>query len=878
MPTVCEKCKQKPASTRLTRISGGKKYTVNLCSECAADYEVNRGSVFDGFFSGSGTRPSSAGQSRGSQGFGAQERVDITEYFSERAKQSLQHAAAAALDHKNKNIDTEHLLLGVLKEDEVVEKIIKKLDLDKTSVVDYVKEQISDGDSEVETPGLTPRAKQVLQLSFQDAMDLGHKYIGPEHILLGLIKEGEGLAAQTFSKYGISYTRARQEVVNVVGEGDETGKKTKEKSDTPTLDKFSRDLTGLASEGRIDPVIGRTDEITRLIQILSRRKKNNPVLIGEPGVGKTAIAEGLAHRIVTGNVPEVLKDKKVKELDIAALIAGSKLRGEFEERAKKVLDELEQAGREIILFIDELHTVVGSGAQEGQMDLSNMLKPALARGELQVIGATTLSEYKKYIEKDAALERRFQPVLVDEPTVEQTIEILHGLRDRYEGHHKVKITGEAIDAAANLSDRYIKDRFLPDKAIDIIDEASSKVKLEKTTEPEELRQLKEEIKNMEKERESLSRADKHEKSAKLKQEIEKKRKEELEPLESEWLKKKGTGNPEVTVEDVAEVISRITGVPVTQLQEEEKDRLLKIEEALHKRIVGQDEAVEAVSEAVRRARVGLKDPNRPIASFLFLGPTGVGKTELAKALAEFIFSDEEAMIRLDMSEYMERHAVSKLIGSPPGYVGYEEGGQLTEQIRRQPYSVILLDEIEKAHQDVFNILLQILDDGRLTDAKGKTVDFKNTIIIATSNIGSERILDFINKKVKEIGDWDKLKSELMEDLKGRFRPEFLNRLDDIIVFRALTREQLEEIAALLLDRVKALVSAQDMDIEFDDSVVKLIADVGYEPEFGARPMKRAIQKEVENTLSKKMLKGDFEAGDKIRAEVKDKRVVFENVS
>lgn len=863
---LCERCGQNEATTTITRISGGQKYTQNICSECAAEVSSGFSSPFDRFSSGFSSGPG-----------GNQQRTDITEYFSERVKKAIQAAAGEAISHKNQNIDTEHLLLGILESDEVIDKILKELGLEKEGLVKYINDQIVDGSTEVETPGLTPRAKQVLQLSFQEALELGHKYIGSEHILLGLIKEGEGLAAQAFNKYGIPYVRARQAVVNVVGEGDEAGEKVKEKSDTPTLDKFSRDLTKLASEGKIDPVIGRTDEITRVIQILARRKKNNPVLIGEPGVGKTAIAEGLAHRIVTENVPEILKGKKVKELDIAGLVAGSKYRGEFEERAKKVLKELEKAGRDVILFIDELHTVVGSGSQEGQMDLSNMLKPALARGELQTIGATTLSEYKKYIEKDAALERRFQPVLIDEPTVDQTIEILRGLRDKYEAHHKVKIQDESIVAAANLADRYIKDRFLPDKAIDIVDEASSKVKLEVTSEPEDLHKVREEIDQMERERESLSRAGKHEEAAKVKQKLEKKKKSELDPLEEEWKKKKGTGTGTVTVDDIAEVIARSTGVPVTELKEEEKDRLLKLEESLHKRIIGQEEAVKAVSEAVRRARVGLKDPNRPIATFMFLGPTGVGKTELAKALAEFIFGDEDAIIRVDMSEYMERHTVSKLIGSPPGYVGYEEGGQLTERVRRQPYSVILLDELEKAHPDVFNILLQIFDEGRLTDAKGRTVDFKNTIVISTSNVGADAILEFLNKKVKKVGEWEEIKVSLMEQLKHTFKPEFLNRLDDIIVFHALDRAQLEEISRLLLAGVVQLVKAQGMEIEFDDSVVRRIADIGYEPEFGARPMKRAIQKEIENKLSEQMLKGQYKEGDKIKAAVEGDEVVFGRV-
>lgn len=865
---ICENCGEREATTQVTKIQNGMRSQHWVCDECASELTSSNkddsSDFFDGF-DGEGGRP----QSRMSQ-----ERTNIADYFSERLKNSIQEAASAAISSKSKSIDTQHLLLGILSGDEVIDKILKKLDLNKEDIISYVNEQMVEGNEDVETPSLAPRAKNVLQRSFQEAMSLGHNYIGSEHVLLGLIQEGEGLAAQVFQKYGISYTRARQAVVSVVGEGDEAGEKAKEKSETPNLDKYSRDLTKLAKEGKIDPVIGRTDEITRLVQILSRRKKNNPVLIGEPGVGKTAIAEGLAYRITTGNVPEILKGKQVKELDIGALVAGSKFRGEFEERAKKVLSELEKSGREVILFIDELHTVVGSGAQEGQMDLSNMLKPALARGDLQVIGATTLDEYKKYIEKDAALERRFQPVLVDEPSVEQTIEILHGLRDKYEAHHKVKITDAALDAAAKLSGRYIKDRFMPDKAIDVIDEASSKVRLERTSEPEDLRQLREQVRQMEMEREALSRAGKHKESAEIKQNIEKFRVEKLDPVEQEWLKRKGTGTIEVTTDDVAEVVSKMTGVPVTELREEEKERLLQLESALHKRVVGQDEAVKAVSEAVRRARVGLKDPNKPIASFLFLGPTGVGKTELSKALAEFIFGDEEAIVRLDMSEYMESHSVSKLIGSPPGYVGYEEGGQLTERIRRHPYSVVLLDEIEKAHPDIFNILLQILDDGRLTDAQGRTIDFRNTIIIATSNLGSELILDYLRKKVKKVGEWEELKERLFENLKSHFRPEFLNRLDEVIIFQSLDRVQLQQISELLMNRVCQLIAGQGMQLCFDPSVVEYIADIGYEPEFGARPMKRAIQREIENPLSTLLLEGKFKEGDKIKVGVKNGKVVF----
>lgn len=810
------------------------------------------------------------------------EQINIMDYFSQRAQKALQHAAQKAVQYNNRAIDTEHLLLGILEEDEVVEKVLKSLKIDKEMLKEQAESVFYNGDTDHGnyTPNLSPRAKQVLQTAFMEARELGHNYIGGEHILLGLIKEGEGLASQIFRKLGISSTKARQAVIKTVGEGDESGKKTSEKSDTPTLDKFTRDLTKLASAGKIDPIIGRGDEITRVIQILSRRKKNNPVLIGEPGVGKTAIAEGLAYRISKSNVPEVLKNKQVKELDVASLVAGAKFRGEFEERAKKVIDELQKNGENIVLFIDELHTIVGSGAQEGQMDLSNMLKPALARGELHVIGATTLDEYKKYIEKDAALERRFQPVLVNEPSVDQTIEILNGLRDRYEAHHKVKISDEAINSAANLSDRYIKDRFLPDKAIDLIDESASKVRLESTSEPEELRQLKDKIEQMEKEREALSRANKHEESAAIKVEIEKQRKE-LEPLEEKWNQKKGTGTPTVTADSIAEVVARMTGIPVNELKQEDRERLLNLEKEIHKRVVGQDEAVNAVSEAVRRARVGLKDPNRPIASFIFLGPTGVGKTLLAKTLAEQIFGDEEAMIRIDMSEYMEKFSVSRMIGSPPGYVGHEEGGQLTEAIRRQPYSVILLDEIEKAHPDVFNILLQILEDGRLTDSKGRTVDFKNTIIIATSNIGADLIMDFVKKDSKKVDkeillekdkNWDNLKEKLIERLKKEFRPEFLNRLDDIIVFKSLDQKQLKNIAQILLDEVTRMVEAQDMKISFTKKVIDYIADVGYDPEFGARPMRRVVQKEIENKLANIMLKDEINNKSKLTVDVKNNEI------
>lgn len=846
---ICENCHIRPATTTVTRTINGVRVQEYLCDVCASElHGAQMGSDPSGF--------SSPQRS---------EQVDISQYFSSRAKDSIQRSAAEAMEFGDKDIDTEHLLIGI-SSDDVVTRIYKELGVDKNLLIDQLHSQMSKKSTTDQTPGLTPRAKQVLQLSFQAAMDLGHNYIGSEHVLLGLIDESDGIASQTLRKLGIQDTKARQAVLKVVGEGDKEGDRTKESSETPNLDQFSRDLTKLAETGKIDPVIGRSDEITRVIQILSRRKKNNPVLIGEPGVGKTAIAEGLAYRISQGNVPDVLKDIKVKELDIGSLLAGSKYRGEFEERAKKFIEELEKSDRGIILFIDELHTIVGSGAQEGQLDLSNMLKPALARGDLQVIGATTLAEYQKYIEKDAALERRFQPVLIDEPTIEQTIQILHGLRDKYEAHHRVKIQPEAIESAANLSARYIKDRFLPDKAIDLIDEAASKVRLQTSMEPEDLREKHDEIEKLEKERESLSRAGKHEDSAKVKMEIEK-IKEDIKPLKEKWDAIRGKGEPTVTTDDIADIVAQTTGIPVRELKQEERERLMLLEETLHQRVIGQEDAVKAVSDAVRRARVGLKDPNKPIASFLFLGPTGVGKTQLAKTLAEQIFGDQEAMIRLDMSEYMERHTVSKLIGSPPGYVGFDEGGQLTEAVRRKPYSVILLDEIEKAHPDIFNALLQVLDEGRLTDAKGRTVDFKNSIIIATSNIGSDKIMTFMELKDKN-KQWDMLKEQLMQDLRNHFRPEFINRLDDVIVFKGLGEEELADIVKIMLNDTVRMLRAQKIELEFSDSVIKQLAKEGFEPEFGARPMQRVINKQIENMLAEQMLRGDLKEGDKIKIDYK----------
>lgn len=791
-----------------------------------------------------------------------EERIDILSFFSNKAKEILSKAIQNTQDRGSSFVDTEDLLLELTTDDLVI-KVLKELGIDTQLLKDYLEKNLStvrqSGEDEVD---LSPRLKQAIQLAYQESVEIGHSYIGPEHLLLGIIREKDGFGARTLEKYGVTLINARQAVLKVVGKGDEEGK-SGEGIDTPTLDKYSRNLTLLAKKGAIDPVIGRNDEITRIIQILIRRRKNNPVLIGEPGVGKTAIAEGLAHRIFNGEVPDDLKGKIVKELDLGAMIAGAKYRGEFEERAKKVLDELQKANGAIILFIDELHTVVGTGAQAGQMDLSNMLKPALARGEFQVIGATTLSEYKKYVEVDAALERRFQPILVEEPTEQAALLILKGVRDRYEGFHKVKIEDSALEAAARLSNRYIKDRFLPDKAFDVLDEACSMIKIESQYEPQDLRDVKNKLAQLEKERESLIRAQQFEEAAKIKQDIETE-KEKLTPLQEDWDKRKAKGTPIVTEESIAKVLSKMTGIPVTQLQETEREKLLKLEELLHKRVVAQDEAIKAISEAIRRGRVGLSDPKKPMASFMFLGPTGVGKTELAKALSEYIFGDEEAFIRIDMSEYMESHATSKLIGSPPGYVGYEEGGQLTERVRRQPYSILLLDEVEKAHPEVLNILLQILDDGRLTDAKGRTVDFKNTIIIMTSNVGATKILDYLRESPGIKDKWKEVKRSIIDSITHAFKPEFVNRIDEIIIFEPLAKENMEEIVQLQLDRVRRLLSAQQIEVEFEKSLISHIAETGFEPEYGARPIKRIIQKLVENELSKEVLEGKINKGDSVK--------------
>jgi len=856
---ICDICHKREADYTITRIVNGEKKVIHICEECAREYgyikdEFSFFSPFDSFF-----------EDEFSKFFSAPRESAITYEFTGEAEEVILESQNIATELGEDEIKTEHLLLALLRKSDYVKNLLFDLNVDLKELETEVLQTMKKKERRSKEVSLSPRVKRVIDLSQKEASSLGSEYIGPEHLLLGLIDENEGVAGRILREKGIT----RDKVLSIL-EKKEKRVKERRHSKTPVLDQFSRDLTQLAREGKLDPVIGREKEISRTLRILSRRTKNNPVLIGEPGVGKTAIVEGIAQRIVQGKVPDILKDKRVVALDIPAIVAGTKYRGEFEERLKKILDEIRESQGEIIVFIDELHTVVGAGGAEGAVDASNILKPALARGEMQCIGATTINEYRKYIEKDPALERRFQPVLVSEPTVEETIEILKGLRDKYEAHHGVKITDEAIVQAAVLSDKYITDRFLPDKAIDLIDEAASKVKFEVKKEPEELKKLEDELKKVIREKEAKIKAEDYEKAAKLKK-MEDELKKKIDELKKKWDKEKSSEIPVVTAEDVAQVVSEWTNIPVTKLVEEEISKLKRMEEHLHKRIVGQEEAIKAVSEAIRRARAGLKDPNKPIGSFLFLGPTGVGKTELAKTLAEFLFGDENAMIRLDMSEYMEKHAVSKLIGAPPGYVGYEEGGQLTEAVRRRPYSVILLDEIEKAHPDVFNILLQILDDGRLTDSKGRTVDFKNTIIIMTSNLGSEILLK-VDPNNKE--KFEEAKKEVLDLLKYKFRPEFLNRIDEIIVFHKLTKEQIKEIVNLLIERVRRTLKAQGLDLKLTDRAVEKIAEIGFDPVFGARPLRRTIQREIENEIAKRLLDKEFEKGDTILVDFEDNKFTF----
>ncbi len=813
------------------------------------------------------------------------------ERFTDRARRVVVLAQEEARLLNHNYIGTEHILLGLIHEGEgVAAKALESLGISLEAVRQQVEEIIGQGGS---SPSghipFTPRAKKVLELSLREALQLGHNYIGTEHILLGLIREGEGVAAQVLVKLGADLSRVRQQVIQLLSGYSGQGRESQgavsgassggEQSQTGSLvlDQFGRNLTQLAREKTLDPVIGRDTEMERVMQVLSRRTKNNPVLVGEPGVGKTAIVEGLAQRIVSGNVPETLTGKQLYTLDLGALVAGSRYRGDFEERLKKVLKEIRQRG-DIILFIDELHTLVGAGAAEGAIDAASILKPMLARGELQTIGATTLDEYRKHLEKDAALERRFQPITVEEPSLVHAIDILKGLRERYEQHHRVRITDQAIVASANLADRYISDRFLPDKAIDLIDEAGSRMRLRRMKLPPDYRELEEKIAEVRAEKEKAIEEQQFEQAATLRDK-EKQFIQERAAKDAEREDDNFDRYNEIDEEDIAEVLAMWTGIPVYKLTEEETEKLLRMEEELHKRVIGQVDAIRAVSSAIRRTRAGLKDPKRPAGSFIFLGPSGVGKTELAKTLAEFLFGDEDALLSLDMSEYMEKHTVSRLMGSPPGYVGYEEGGQLTEKVRRKPFSVVLFDEIEKAHPDVFNTLLQILEEGRLTDSQGKTVDFKNTIIIMTSNLGTANLrrasLGFV--RADEAITYEKMKERVHDDLKRNFRPEFLNRIDEVIVFHELRRDEVRLIIDLMMRRVREQLKAQGLQIELTEAARDLLSEKGYDPELGARPMRRAIQRMVEDPLSERILWKEYSSGQLIIVDAEEEEIVFRAV-
>jgi len=808
--------------------------------------------------------------------------------FTSRAKEAIEIAQEEAISLGHNYVGSEHILYGLAKEGAgVASKVLANQNVKPEEIENKIIEMIG---KEIvtsnETLGFTPRSKRVIENSFIEAKKLGYDYIGTEHLLMGILREGDSIAVRILIELDVNLPKIYNEIVNVINDAEDISQDNSQGKNsmgsfnsTPSLNQFGEDLTKKALDGKLDPVVGRKDEIERVIQILSRRTKNNPCLIGEPGVGKTAIVEGLAQKINSGDVPEILKNKRVVSLDISGMVAGAKYRGDFEERIKKALGEVKKAG-DVILFIDEIHTIVGAGSAEGAIDAANILKPMLARGEIQLVGATTIDEYRKFIEKDAALERRFSPVTVEEPNTKDTIQILKGIRDKYEAHHNVKITDEAIEAAVHLSERYITDRFLPDKAIDLIDEASSKARLKTYTEPDSLRQMQEEIDRIQKDKEEAVRSQKFEKAASLRDE-EKKLKEKYEEEEKKWKNKNTKTLVTITEENIADVVALWTGIPAKKITEDENERLRNLEESLHKRVIGQNEAVEAVSKAIRRGRVGLKDPSRPIGSFLFLGPTGVGKTELSKALAESLFGDENAMIRVDMSEFMESHSVSKLIGSPPGYVGFEEGGQLTEKIRRKPYSVILFDEIEKAHPDVMNMLLQILDDGRLTDSTGRTVNFKNTVIIMTSNIGARLITDkkslgFSNKQDEkdEQKDYEDTKKEVMAELKRSFRPEFINRIDEIIVFHKLNDEEIEKIIDIMLNEVKKRLTSQKYEIEFSEDVGKFISKKGIDKNFGARPLRRAIQNEIEDKIAEAILVGKLKKGKKATISVKNDKIVI----
>ena len=806
------------------------------------------------------------------------------ERFTDRARRVVVLAQDEARSLNHNYIGTEHLLLGLITEGEgVAAKALESLDINKDAVRSAVIDIIGEGEKPVEGHiPFTPRAKRVFELSLREALQLGHNYIGTEHLLLGLLKEGEGVASQVLIKLGADLGKVRQTVIELLSGYQRNGDDGREsvgvgasssgsgQTNSAILEQFGRNLTQAARENKLDPVIGRRTEMQRVMQILSRRTKNNPVLVGEPGVGKTAVVEGLAQAIVAGDVPETIKDKQIYSLDMGALVAGSRYRGDFEERLKKILKEIRTRG-DIILFIDEIHTLVGAGAAEGSIDASQMLKPMLARGELQTIGATTNDEYRKYIEKDAALERRFQPVKVDEPSVEETVGILKGLRDRYEAHHRVIITDAAIQAAAELADRYVSDRFLPDKAIDLMDEAGARLRISRMTAPPELRELDEKIAEVKRNKESAIDDQDFEKAAALRDE-EQKLTEERKQKESSWRDGSRDSIAEVGEDDIAEVLAMSTGIPVFKLTQTESAKLLKMEDELHKRVIGQDAAVKALAQSIRRTRSGLKDPKRPGGSFIFAGPTGVGKTELAKALAEFLFGDEDALIQLDMSEFSEKHTSSRLFGAPPGYVGYDEGGELTEKVRRRPFSVVLFDEVEKAHPDIFNSLLQILEEGRLTDSQGRKVDFKNTVIIMTTNLGTRDInkgvLTGFQSTENITHDYSRMKAKVNEELKQHFRPEFLNRVDEVVVFPPLDKEQIKQIVDLMIANLAKRMEAQDMKLQITDEARELLADRGFDPVLGARPLRRAIQRDIEDALSERILFGDILPGQVVTVGVK----------
>jgi len=820
--------------------------------------------------------------------------VNMFNRFTERARKVILLAKEEAKRFNHDYIGTEHILLGLIREGEgVAAAVLQNLGLSSDQIRLEVEKLVQLGPSTIVSGDIpfTPKAKKVIELAMDEARNLGHNYIGTEHLLLGLIREGEGIAAQVLVNLGLDLGKVRQEVMELLGSTapgytvgggptpGQTGGGGSAKTKTPALDAFGRDLTHLARENKLDPVIGRKGEIERVIQILSRRTKNNPVLLGEAGVGKTAIVEGLAQKIIKTDVPEILKDKRVIILDLALMVAGTKYRGQFEERIKAVMDEIKRS-ENVVIFIDELHTLVGAGGAEGAIDASNILKPALARGEIQCIGATTLDEYRKYIEKDSALERRFQTVIVEPPSVEEAIEILKGLRDRYEAHHKVKYSDAALTAAAKMSERYISGRFLPDKAVDIIDEAGARARLSVLTAPPNLKEVEERIELLRKEKEGAVKGQDFEKAAGLRDK-EREARGELERMKRDWSRSKAEAQPVITEEDVAAIISKWTGIPVSRLEEKEQQKLLKMEDAIRGRVIGQEEGIHVIANAVRRSRAGLKDPRRPIGSFIFLGPTGVGKTLLAKAVAEFLFGNDEAIIQIDMSEYMEKFNVSRLVGAPPGYVGYEEGGQLTERVRRRPYSVVLLDEIEKAHPDVFNLLLQLLEEGRLTDSFGRKVDFKNTVLIMTSNIGAELLrkqgsLGF--KAPKEEVTYQEMKTQLLDEVKKAFKPEFINRVDDVIVFRPLNREDLSQIVQIELKEVISRLKEQGVELEISPKGIDFLIEKGFDPVFGARPLKRTIARYLEDPLAQEIISGHFKEGTKILADAKGDGLTFEEAA